>query len=165
MIKIAYNIPRHRAETASNDLSPSQYAWISIQEPGKNHITNDVLDKLPKIKLKFWDVVRPVHIFNSDEIALPLEDEDINTIFKFLMEHKDKNIISNCAAGASRSGAISRFCVDYLGHTWDEESKGRAQPNSYIYDKLVEEYKLFKGHNDQYDMKPLVVKDTRRKYN
>jgi predicted protein tyrosine phosphatase len=170
MSKIAYNIPRRMALNATYQ-DPEKHAWISIQEPDDEHIASK-LDACPNLKLKFWDVTIPLQdLLDPEEYYYPASDEDIRDIFQFLMLHKDKHIISNCAAGVSRSGAISRFCHEFLGHEWDQESRNRSYahigPNKYIFEKLVEEWNRYHQLNNQYDPPkptPLIVNDKRRKF-
>jgi rhodanese-related sulfurtransferase len=143
-------------------LDPKVYAWISIHEPEDGpHVTNETLDRLPNLKLRFWDITEPLVIIGEEFPALPATQNDIQTIFEFLITHQEKNIIANCRAGVSRSGAISQFCSDFLGHVWDDESKRRAVPNHYIYRGLVEEYQKYKGHNMDYPFSPLKIVDRR----
>jgi len=163
-MKTVYNIPRVIARNWA-EADPNEYAWISIHEPGFDHISSVSLDSCPNIKLKFWDVTEPVPIIGEEyEHAHPATEKDIHEIFTFLIEHKNKNIIINCKAGISRSGAIAQFCADYLGHEWNAYDKQRAVPNDYIYNGLVNEWKLYNNHNAQYDMSPIVVIDKRRKF-
>jgi len=160
-MKKVYNIPRKRAEFCSEYFSPEKYAWISIQEPGNEPTTNENLDRLNKLKLEFWDIDFPGLFYNEQsqkwEQLDPVSDELIEKIYNFLIENRNKNIISNCRMGISRSGAISNFCCDCLGHEWDTESHNRALPNKYLYRKL---YNLYEKDND---ITKLTIIDKRKR--
>lgn len=131
-----YNIPRKQAKNI--DFVPSNCVWISIQEPDSEHITNANLDRLPNLKIKFWDINERYYDIASGIWGEPITDEQIKEIYDFLIAHKEKNIIVNCRAGISRSGAIAQFVHETFGHTWDKESQGRAIPNSRVLWKLAE---------------------------
>ena len=145
MSKKVYNLPRKEIENNTFPYDPESYAWISIQEPGNIDSSNEFLDKLNNIKLSFWDIEYPGWFLDNVRFehvyVYPVDDADVSKIYNFLIDNKNKNIIANCRMGISRSGAISKFCVNFLGHTWDEESVKRASPNDYLYKKLVEEHK------------------------
>lgn len=139
-MKTVYNIPRHDAKDTNRVFDASKYAWISIQEPLtrdgniKPHITNEYLDKLPNLKVSFWDIEE------SQPGIVPASPEVLDELFAFIMTHRDSNIVVNCAAGKSRSGAIAKFCVEKLGHIWDIKSQQRADPNLYIYSELIKRF-------------------------
>lgn len=141
---IVYNIPRHRAKSVGLDFP--NHIWISIQEPtsreGKpeEHISNEFLDKLPKLKMKFWDLVEKVPVIGGDGFLEPPNEDDAKQIVDFLIKHKGKSVISNCRMGVSRSAAISLFCVDFLGYEWDRESEARAVPNMKLYRLMTDYY-------------------------
>lgn len=142
-MKKVYNIPREQAEWYCKPLDSNECAWISIQEPGSEHIKNDILDDIPNLKMKFWDIDSPGMYLMEDgswETIEPITDSQLDELFNFIMEHKNKSIITNCRMGISRSGAVSNFCSDLLGHEWDSVSQHRAVPNRYIYRELVNRY-------------------------
>lgn len=150
-----YNITRQQAEYWPSKVDES-YVWITIQEPGQDHIHSHKLSKLKTLKIKFWDCIKPLPNLRGDEdckIFYPPTKEDAKQILDFILDNKGKNIIVNCKAGKCRSGAIAQFCVDYLGYEWDAESKKRAHPNILVYSMLSELY----GH----PKKP-IVNDKRR---
>lgn len=117
--------------------------WISISEPGDEDsvVKKSVLDSCNNLKLAFWDLESIV--FYSDpktkvqETLHPPSFYDAEQIYLFLLRNKNKNIIVNCAAGVSRSGAIARFCSEYLGYEWVEENKKYAMPNNQLFTSLV----------------------------
>ena len=117
--------------------------WISIMEPNQPHIENEFLDKCPNLKIKFWDTTKIVKIFGTEDYAYPPTKEDAKQIVDFLIIHKDRHVIVNCAAGISRSGAVAQFCSDFLGHEWMENFKVRAYPNSLLYRMMMDYYLSF----------------------
>lgn len=145
MSKTVYNYPRHHVENNIEIFNTDENVWISIQEPGNEHSTNIHLDRLPVLKLKFWDIDAPGWFLNKDgsqtEYVNPVDDETLDTLYQFLIEHQNKNVITNCRMGISRSGAISQFCSEYLGHQWHTESEDRAMPNDYVYQNLVKRWR------------------------
>jgi hypothetical protein len=57
---IVNNIPRIEAINWETPVNPDQNIWISIQEPEQPHIQNQILDQLPNLKIRFWDLTAPV---------------------------------------------------------------------------------------------------------
>lgn len=151
-----YNLARPEAQAVRKPLSPNEYAWITIQEPYNQHIYNEHLDKLNTLKMKFWDVVEPVPIVGSDEIAQPPSEEEAKQIVDFILANKDKHIIVNCKAGSSRSGCICYFLEEYLRYEWMNDFKARAVPNYHLYSLLVKYYTSL-GYP-----KPVKIIDRRR---
>lgn len=146
---IVHNLSRHEAKYSAMILHPDTDAWISIHEPDgvnfiREHITNVYLDKLPNLKIKFWDIEFPVYALAAEEgeqnMCYPAGPEIIKELVDFVVAHKDKNIYVNCAAGKSRSTAVCLFCQNMLGYTWDKTHIKRAIPNMYIYGKMVQYY-------------------------
>ena len=81
----------------------------------------------------------------------PPTEWDAKAIVDFLLKHADKNVIVNCAAGISRSGAVAQFCEECLGYEWDEQDKRRAMPN-YLLFKMMRDYYI----SIKLDNKPLL---------
>jgi protein-tyrosine phosphatase len=139
MNKKVFNVPRVAAEDFGNDHAdlPNKLVWVSISEPNKENTitTNKYLDKCANLKLAFWDLHEPI-----GDVLLPPSKEDAATIVDFLMEHYDKSVFVNCAAGVSRSGAIAQFCADFLGHEWGSFYRNVAIPNKVLYRLMVEYY-------------------------
>lgn len=124
-------------------FTPENTCWISIGEPEENfqHITNSQLDQCPNLKISFWDVTTPFKdIIKGEYTYYPPSIEQAGTILNFLLENFEKSVIVNCAAGISRSGAIARFCSDYLGHSWLSMPKTNSIPNITLYNNLVKLY-------------------------
>ena len=145
-----YNISRAAAQAYDGPLD--NIVWISIQEPENNHI-NSKLNAVPHLKLKFHDVTRTTGYINfltgeEEFVRNPPTTEDAKKIVEFLLEHQGKDVVGNCLMGVSRSGSISKFCVDHLGYTWDKESykrthylgDGIGSENILLYKYLVEEF-------------------------
>lgn len=71
------NISRPRAL----DLVPEKDScWVSIQEPSNEHITCE-LDKLPNLKIKFWDIVIPITDVRTKEIIPPLQNKMLRILW------------------------------------------------------------------------------------
>jgi len=141
-MKRVFNVPRVAAEDFGNDdpRLPEKLVWISISEPGEPDtiVTNLFLEKCPTLKLSLWDLKESIE-FNG-EVIHPPSKEDAITIVDFLVQHTDKHVFVNCAAGVSRSGAVARFCQDFLGYRWPDFYKAVAIPNSVLYRLMVEYY-------------------------
>lgn len=140
--KIVFNMSREEAKKWSTPLDPNKTIWISIQEPGrpKSVVENETLENLPNLKLSFWDIEIETTDFNTRKLVYPVDDLTIRKLVYFLKENEGKNILVNCAAGVSRSGAIAKFCVDYLKYTLEEQGKARLNPNKYVYQKIIDFY-------------------------
>lgn len=141
------NINRYRAEKWHENLSPEKYAWISIGEPeiSDSVIGNRILDKLPNLKISFWDTTEIVQDVLGGEY-LPPSKQDAAKIVDFLVKNRGKNFIVNCKAGISRSAAICKFLEECFGYEW-ESGKERARPNGLLFDLL----KLEAGCLNRYD--------------
>lgn len=136
-----YNMSRREARKWEIPLIPEKNAWISIGEPdvAESIVVNPILEKLPHLKINFWDAERITPGFGIGEMYFPANESQIETLFSFLKEHSDKNIFVNCAAGVSRSGAIAQFLQDFYQYNWKFDKK-RAKPNKYIYQRLIAEF-------------------------
>lgn len=141
------NINRYRAEKWHENLSPESWAWISIGEPEipDSVISNRILDKLPNLKINFWDTTEIVHDVLGDAYFPPSE-KDAAQIFQFIQENRNKNLIINCKAGISRSGAICKFLEETLDYEWID-GKDRARPNSLLVKLLKQEFDCFKENS------------------
>ena len=115
-------------------------AWISIGEPEGTfrRVSNPVLDKEPNLKLEFWDLTDTLDYLG--EVLEPPSGGDARMIVDFIIANKDRNILVNCAAGVSRSGAVCQFCEDVMGYEWLVEGKNLATPNTTLYIKMVNYY-------------------------
>jgi protein-tyrosine phosphatase len=133
------NINRYRAEKWHENLSPENWAWISIGEPEipDSVISNHILDKLPNLKISFWDTTEIVHDVFGDAY-FPPSQQDAAKIFQFIKENRNKNLIINCKAGKSRSGAICKFLEENLDYEW-VSGKDRARPNVLLHKLLKQE--------------------------
>jgi rhodanese-related sulfurtransferase len=108
--------------------------WISIGEP-------DCPDSKPlpsDLHLDFWDITEPLEL--KDETLEPITRDQAAELVTFLEKHRNKNVIVNCKAGISRSGAVARFCEDYLGYEWDSGCKLTSQPNITVYNLMKAVY-------------------------
>jgi hypothetical protein len=113
--------------------------WISVNEPDciDDPTYNPRLED-SCLKLFFWDIVKETPY--NDEILLPPSMEDAIKIVDFILANPDRDILTNCAAGISRSGAICKFCEDFLGYDWVQAFKNRAFPNMLLYRMMAEYY-------------------------
>lgn len=150
------NITRKHARYWDSPVDPDKDIWISIEEPGleESVVRDSPLEKLPHLRIAFWDIVKITQGFGLGEYFYPPTEDDAKQIVDFILAHPGKNVVVNCKAGVSRSSAISRFCSEYLGYEWDAEGFARAVPNQLLYDMMV------KYHNKP---KKTVINDKRRK--
>lgn len=141
------NLSRYEAENWYEELNPEEYAWISICCPEFEFSENEHLDKLSKIKLKFYDITRT--LMWGDEILHPASTKDALDLVLFIKENSHKNIIVNCFAGVSRSSAICKFLRDLYFYEWSETYQHRAAPNEYLYEIMANEhYKILEEEID-----------------
>ena len=125
--------------------------WIEIHEPSPppgykpgrifktDFISNPTFRNLPKLEIRFWDLVQSVPLVGTSEHLHPPDEYDAKKIVDFILAHPTKNVIVNCRAGKCRSGAVAQFCQDYLGYYWGPGKK-RAVPNSLVLKLLAEYY-------------------------
>lgn len=139
-MKTVYNISRKVARASPN--IPENTIWISIEEPDvETSIVNNLAwSNLPKLTLQFWDVTESLVL--PDYTANPVTEKQVNEILEFLLKYPTHDVIVNCAAGVSRSGAIAQFCQDILSYKWDETTKRKATPNHLLYRMLVNQYQI-----------------------
>lgn len=136
------NLPRYVAQNWKAELKNT--IWIEIWEPNEPQtmIRNEFLDSCPKLSLPIWDIAEPF-INENNKMVYPNHRNDAKNICKFILEHPQSNIIVNCAAGISRSGAVAKFCEDKLGYKWLEIGKRHADPNKSLYKSLHMVYDVY----------------------
>lgn len=141
-MKQVINLPRIAVKNWKSP-APENCVWISISEPDclDSIVSNEILDKLPVLRLSFWDLTSPI-VFHG-ETLFPPSEAYAKSIVDFLVTNKGKNVIVNCAAGVSRSGAVAQFCADYMDHEWMEEGKKNAVPNHVLYNLMRDYYNSF----------------------
>ena len=134
------NIPRIVAKEFRLEENAENAVWISISEPDDicSVISNPILDKCPSLKLSFWDLSEDIEY--EGKIIGPPKLPKIAKMVNFLVKHQGKNVIVNCAAGVSRSGAVARFCEDELGYIWPKFFQNLSCPNVRIYRDMVNFY-------------------------
>lgn len=139
-MKTVRNIPR--ALTEDMRFLKDDDVWISIGEP---YCPESIRES--DFHMDFWDIEYSIPAIGGTKFDLdegetldPMTEEQAGELFAFLVQIKDKNIVVNCLAGISRSGAICRFCEDYLGYEWEPMAKIHAQPNIHVYNLLRREY-------------------------
>jgi predicted protein tyrosine phosphatase len=92
---------------------------LSIGEPfvSDSFVSNKYLEGCPHLRLAFWDTCEPVEgLFG--EIFDPPTKEQAAQIVDFLEKNRGKNILVNCAAGISRSGAVCAFLEKHMNYEW-----------------------------------------------
>ena len=158
------NIPRYAAEDFERAIEkfyipfePQKAIWISICEPDvlSSVVSNELLDQIPKLILSFWDVTQPIDL-GGGEMAFPPSEAVAKAIVDFILSHRGKSVIVNCAAGISRSGAVAQFCADFLGYEWNELGKRCAIPNHVLY-TLMRDYFMSLDYEEQHGPKPLLT--------
>lgn len=141
----------HRINCGFPDIGDC--AWISISEPEQQDtiVSNLVLDKFPKLKIAFWDIIKvdfytnPKYGIENEELSPP-SYSDARQIVNFILKNEGRDFVINCAAGFSRSTAICQFCENILGYKWIEgdikEHYGKtwSNPNPVLYQKMVDYY-------------------------
>ena len=150
-MKTVYNISRRVARQNGRAIENS--VWISISEPGDDSTiaSNQYLDKLPKLKVSFYDTDNP-NMIDAPNAKIAKQ------IVEFLLKHTDKDVIINCAMGIARSGAISQFCQDFLNYEWDRTSKNQAIPNRYLYRLMANYYyETYYGKEDESKSSTIII--------
>jgi protein-tyrosine phosphatase len=122
--------------------------WISISEPDmpETIVSNSILEQSPHLKISFWDLTEQLQ--HQGEMLQPPSENHASEIVSFIFNNPDRDILINCAAGISRSGAICRYCEDVLGYKWVEYRKIHAVPNSKLYRMLVDHHCRLLGEGD-----------------
>ena len=127
------NISGYHAEVFEIELSNT--IWISIDDPEvKEEINNLNLRSLPKLNINFYDLIEDV-ITDETRFYAP-KIEDAKMIVDFILQHPNKNVLVNCVAGSSRSGAVAKFCEESLNYHWIPFSKKLSDPNFTLYQLL-----------------------------
>jgi hypothetical protein len=141
------NLPRIAAKQWTREVCPEKFAWISIGEPRTpdSVISNPTLDKLPNLKINFWDlrkneILRRTIVGFSEEEFHPPSREDAAQIVNFILANKGKNFLVNCAAGVSRSGAVCQFLQEKMGYSWDEDHKKLARANPLLFQYMSDAF-------------------------
>jgi len=83
--------------------------------------------------------------FNGTHLRFPPTEHDALEIVRFLLDNEGKDVITNCAAGISRSAAICKFLESHMGYEWIEGYKKLSAPNNLLYQLLVGEYHAITG--------------------
>ena len=145
------NIPRFGAQNF--DITIERFlpnfcaensAWVSICEPDdlNSVVQNEILDDLPKLSISFWDLTQVIQ--HGGQTLYPPSPSVAKAIVDFLLSHQEKDIIVNCAAGISRSGAVAQFCEKGLGYEWLEVGKRKALPNPVLFELMMDYYSPMK---------------------
>lgn len=149
------NIPRRTAFEFIGDenFSRENLAWLSIGEPfcAESFVYNKYLEGSPHLRIAFWDTCEPVEGLWG-EIFEPPTKEQAAEIVDFLEKNRGRNILVNCAAGISRSGAVCAFLEKHFGYEWMEAGKRRTYkkhgPNLKLLE-LMENYCLMLPENQE----------------
>lgn len=110
-------------------------AWVSIGEPDDKSsiIVNNWLDGVPNLKIQFWDLTEAVPLLDGYGTYLyPPTEKDAAAIVDFLVKNKGRNVLVNCAAGVSRSGAVCAFLEKHMGYEWPDYFKEMARRNRIV---------------------------------
>lgn len=118
-------------KTFNGEIKPllkDDFIWITIQEAGDKNKPS-FLDKQDKIEANFFDLTDDI-LFKGEVLKAPTED-DIRPIVEFLKKHPNRDVLVNCAAGISRSGAVAAFLND-MGYYWPKTYRNTAIPNVVV---------------------------------
>ncbi len=148
---------KYLGEFGFDEVHENNTAWVTIREPlpaEKPHVENDILSPLPKLQIRFWDLTTPVFDYppegGEQQWLHPPSEMDANAIVRFLMDHEGKDIITNCFAGISRSGAVCKFLQDQMGYNWIHDHKILARPNLWLYSLMIQEHNKIKAEETRY---------------
>jgi predicted protein tyrosine phosphatase len=110
--------------------------WVSINDPGYYLAKiSPFLLETPKIQVNFHDLTE-----NEEEGDRAPTLEDAKKIVDFIISYKGSNVLVNCVAGISRSGAVAKFCEEILGYHWIRFSKENSNPNPTLFNLMKEYY-------------------------
>jgi predicted protein tyrosine phosphatase len=111
--------------------------WVSINDPGVYLAKiSPFLMEIPRLQINFYDLEK-----DDEEYAYKAPSpEDAKKIVDFLLQNKGSNVIVNCVAGISRSGAVAKFCEEILGYHWIPFSKNHSIPNHTLYSLMKRYY-------------------------
>jgi predicted protein tyrosine phosphatase len=143
------NCPRAFVQSEkARGIGKENTVWISIFEPECANLSlmslNAPLAKLPTLFVSFWDIQKELPAVDGSGMMQPPSVSDAKQIVDFILKHSGKDIIVNCAAGISRSGAVAKFCEDQLGYDWVYSCKRTARPNGLLYNLMVEYFASLK---------------------
>lgn len=152
------NVPRLFAATDHliddlEKMDDREWAWIYIHEPddiynNSKYQFGDKIKSFPTLEVKFWDITKRTSIQLigdngvQDYIMDVISDWDAMRIAVFLEAYPNHNIIVSCLAGKCRSGAVCQFAEKYCNKEWVEKFKSKADPNSLVYEKLVNSWRV-----------------------
>jgi predicted protein tyrosine phosphatase len=128
------NMPYYYTEDF--DVVLENTVWVSINDPGY-YLTkiSPFLLETPRIQVNFQDLTE-----NEEEGDQAPTLDDAKKIVDFLLRHKGCNVLVNCVAGISRSGAVSKFCEEILDYHWIRFSKENSNPNPTLFNLMKEYY-------------------------
>jgi protein-tyrosine phosphatase len=125
------------------ERAPEDTVFISINDEYEEDVSLQ-FHNVPILYLKFADLRGGYAVQHKEKWYHPIQPEDTMKILSFIEEYKDKNIIVNCSAGISRSGAISIFIHLFYGHALKKDFWVFSRPNEYILGALINNH-LNKG--------------------
>lgn len=70
----------------------------------------------------------------------PASPESIKEIYNFIVANIGKDVIVQCAAGVSRSGAVAIFLNQYFDYELKDHFWLTSEPNAFIFGALAIEY-------------------------
>jgi predicted protein tyrosine phosphatase len=110
--------------------------WVSINDPGYYLAKiSPFLLETPKIQVNFQDLIE-----NEEEGDKAPTLEDAKKIVDFIISYKGSNVLVNCVAGISRSGAVAKFCEEIFGYHWIRFSKENSNPNPTLFNLMKKYY-------------------------
>ena len=130
----ATNINHYVAEEIEE--LPSDTVLISINEedePAWNLKIDRNSNKL--LTVKFSDITAKQTIHGRT--YSPISQETALKILNFINLNKDKNIIINCTAGISRSGAVALYLHLFHGYELKPNFWKLSMPNKYVLGALI----------------------------
>lgn len=118
-----------RAEVRVYSPSPES-ALVSINDTHGAHY-----DYMEDLALRPW---RDILWMRFDDVGAgergAMTEEQARQICDFVVLHGNRNIITHCSGGISRSGGVSAF-LEVLG--WDMQWLHRHQPNAHVKSLLL----------------------------
>ena len=130
----ATNINHYTAEDI--EKLPDNTVLISINEEDEP-LWNLKIDRNSNqlLTVKFSDITAQQTIHGLT--YSPISQETALKILNFINIHKDKNILINCAAGISRSGAVALYLHLFHGYELKPNFWKLSRPNKYVLGALI----------------------------
>lgn len=123
-------LKQHVIYCARHDMLRNPHLWktraiISISDTCAE--VNQMVEMLDE-----YDVNRHCTQFADDD---SMSETIAKFMISFIDHHKDDNFVVHCFLGASRSAAVAKFIVDYLGLD-DSDTANLKHYNKHVYNVL-----------------------------